>query len=164
MQGFRDGDKNLRTSQPIRGCLAVLTGKLEQALSEQSCLFVTMSRTNVHRVRYSIHWVTPMTLDGPEGTIVLALVTRVAEEKLDSRLAVDTGNLGFLFITHLTLRSVLVSIVRSLSPFCLGDVSEDFKNGVVDWDLSNVRGGERMVNTAHGALHSFAHHYFDEAF
>ena len=104
-----------------------------------------------------------MSLDGPEGTVVLMLVTCVAEEELDSWLAVDTGNLGFLFSAHLTLWHALVPFFRRI-PFCPSDVSNDFKDSIVDWDLSDVRDGDRVLNAADGAPHSLAHHYLEEAF
>lgn len=73
-----------------------------------------------------------MALDWSEGTIVLLLVTWVAEQKLHSRLTVNTDNLGILPITYPTARCVLIHWWFSVG---LSDVSEDFKNGIVDWYL-----------------------------
>ena len=92
-----------------------------------------------------------MALDWLEGPVVLTLVTRVAEQKFHSRLTVNTDNLGTIFITRSTARSILICRLISAGP---NDISEDFQNIIIDWYLRDIRGGEWVLNATDGAFHS----------
>lgn len=104
-----------------------------------------------HRSWNSINGIATVPLDWFKGPIVFTLITWVAEQKFHSWLTVNTDNLGVLLITHSTARGILIC---RLIFTCLSDISEDFKNSIVDWYLRDIREGEWVLNVTDGAFHS----------
>ena len=71
-------------------------------------MLVTVTGTSKYWSWNSINGVATVALDWLECPIVLMLVTRVAEQKLHSRLTVNTDNLGILLIAYSTARGILI--------------------------------------------------------